>query len=117
MVTQNQLLNIYSESLNPLIQFLLKDISEKFDISLEKLNEEYMNKMKVKKKRNTNKKGRMTSYAMFLRDEQIINQIKERYPDKKFGEYSKIKGEIWKTMSTTDKNIYKTKAKEYNDKL
>lgn len=117
MVTQNQLLNIFSESMNPFLKYLLKDISEKFNIPLEQLNEEYLSKIKVKKKRNTNKKGRMTSYAMFLRDDNIINQIKERYPDKKFGEYSKIKGEVWKTMSSKDKEIYKIKAKEYNDEL
>ena len=117
MVTQNQLLNIFSESMNPFLKYLLKDISEKFDIPLEKLNNEYLNKMKIKKRRNTNKKGRMTSYSMFLKDDNIINEIKRRYPDKKFGEYSKIKGEVWKTMSSKDKEVYKLKAKEYNEKL
>jgi len=117
MVTQNQLLNIYSESINPLLKFLLKDISEKFDIPLEKLEEEYLKKVKIKKRRNTNKKGKMTSYAMFLKDKDIVDEIKKRYPDKKFGEYSKLKGQIWKTMSTKDKDIYKLKALEYNKNL
>lgn len=117
MVTQNKLLNVYSESINPFLLFLLTDISEKFNISLEDLKKEYIAKVKIKKRRNTNKKGKMTSYSMFLKDENITTEIKERYPDKKFGEYSKIKGEIWKTMSSSDKEIYKLKAKEYNHNL
>lgn len=117
MVTQNKLLNIYSESMNPFLNFLLADISEKFNIPLAELKKEYASKIKVKKRRNTNKKGRMTSYSIFLKDEDIMNQIKERYPNKNFGEYSKIKGEIWKTMSSKDKEVYKLKAKEYNENL
>lgn len=117
MVTQNKLLNIYSESMNPFLVFLLSDISEKFDIPLEDLQKEYLSKIKVKKRRNTNKKGKMTSYSMFLKDKNVMEQIKQRYPEKKFGEYSKIKGEIWNTMSSKDKEQYKIKAKEYNDKL
>lgn len=117
MVTQNKLLNIFSESINPFLTFLLNDISEKFNIPLDKLHKEYLSKIKVKKRRNTNKKGKMTSYSIFLKDENIMNQIKERYPDKNFGEYSKIKGEIWKTMSSKDKEVYKLKAKEFNQNL
>lgn len=117
MVTQNKLLNVYSESINPFLLFLLNDISEKFDIPLEELQKEYLSKITVKKRRNTNKKGRMTSYSIFLKDENIMNQIKERYPDKSFGEYSKLKGEIWKTMSSKDKEVYKVEAKEYNANL
>lgn len=117
MVTQNKLLNVYSESISPFLKFLLNDISEKFNIPIEELEKEYLSKIKVKKRRNTNKKGKMTSYSIFLKDENIMNQIKERYPDKKFGEYSKIKGEIWKTMSSKDKEVYKIKAKEYNENL
>lgn len=117
MVTQNKLLNVYSESMNPFLLFLLTDISEKFNVPLEDLKKEYVSKIKVKKRRNTNKKGKMTSYSIFLKDENIMEQIKQRYPDKNFGEYSKIKGEIWKTMSSKDKEVYKLKAKEYNEQL
>lgn len=117
MVTQNKLLSIYSESMNPFLIFLLNDISEKFNIPIEDLKREYVSKIKVKKRRNTNKKGKMTSYSIFLKDENIMDEIKARYPNKNFGEYSKIKGEIWKTMSSKDKEVYQLKAKEYNNKL
>jgi len=117
MVTQNKLLSIYSESMIPFLSFILKDISENFNINHETLYNHYLGNIKIKRKRNTNKKGTMTSYAIFLKDSKIIDQIKERYPNKKFGEYSKIKGEIWRTMSSTDKDGYKAKAIQYNKEL
>jgi hypothetical protein len=101
----------------PFLNFILKDISENFNISHETLYNHYLGNIKIKRKRNTNKKGTMTSYAIFLKDSKIIDQIKERYPNKKFGEYSKIKGEIWRTMSSTDKDVYKAKAVQYNKEL
>jgi hypothetical protein len=117
MVTQNKLLSIYSESMIPFLSFILKDISQNFNIDHDTLYNHYLGNIKIKRKRNTNKKGTMTSYAIFLKDSKIIDQIKERYPDRKFGEYSKIKGEIWRTMSSVDKDLYKQKAIEYNIKL
>lgn len=114
MVTQNKLLSIYSESMIPFLSFILKDISQNFNIDHDTLLNHYLGNIKIKRKRNTNKKGTMTSYAIFLKDTKIIDQIKERYPDRKFGEYSKIKGEIWRTMSSVDKDLYKQKAIEYN---
>ena len=114
MVTQNKLLSIYSESMIPFLSFILKDISQNFNIDHDTLYNHYLGNIKIKRKRNTNKKGTMTSYAIFLKDSKIIDQIKERYPDRKFGEYSKIKGEIWRTMSSVDKDLYKQKAIEYN---
>ena len=117
MVTQNKLLSIYSESMIPFLSFILKDISQNFNIDHDTLYNHYLGNIKIKRKRNTNKKGTMTSYAIFLKDSKIIDQIKERYPNKKFGEYSKIKGEIWRTMSSVDKDLYKQKAIEYNKKL
>jgi len=114
MVTQNKLLSIYSESMIPFLSFILKDISQNFNIDHDTLYNHYLGNIKIKRKRNTNKKGTMTSYAIFLKDTKIIDQIKERYPDRKFGEYSKIKGEIWRTMSSVDKDLYKQKAIEYN---
>ena len=129
MVTQNKLLSIYSESMIPFLSFILKDISENFNINHESLYNHYIGNIKIKRKRNTNKKGTMTSYAIFLKDslmlnlgfshpiEYPINQIKQRYPNKNFGEYSKIKGEIWRTMSPIDKDIYKKKAIQYNKEL
>lgn len=117
MVTQNKLLSIYSESMIPFLSFILKDISQNFNINHETLYNHYLGNIKIKRKRNTNKKGTMTSYAIFLKDSKIIDQIKERYPNRKFGEYSKIKGEIWRTMSDIDKDVYRKKAVEYNIKL
>lgn len=114
MVTQNKLLSIYSESMIPFLSFILKDISENFNINHESLYEHYIGNIKIKRKRNTNKKGTMTSYAIFLKDTEVIDQIKERYPNRKFGEYSKIKGEIWRSMSSIDKAVYKEKAMAYN---
>ena len=117
MVTQNKLLSIYSESMIPFLSFILKDISQNFNIDQDTLFNHYLGNIKIKRKRNTNKKGTMTSYAIFLKDSKIIDQIKERYPNRKFGEYSKIKGEIWRTMSDIDKDVYRKKAVEYNIKL
>ena len=112
-----QLTNILFKQNIQLVEFLLKDISSKYNIDYDELEEYYLVPFKTTNKRNTNKKGRMNGYSIFLADKDVDTELKERFPNKTFGGLSKEKGKFWKAMSKIDKEKYAIKAKEYNDKL
>jgi len=114
---KNELTNILFKSNIDLVSYLLRTIGEDYNISYDELERKYIKPFKQTKKRNTNKKGRMTCYSMFLADKSIDEDLKNRNPDMSFGELSKEKGKVWKAMSKKDKDIYREKAKEYNNKL
>ena len=80
----------------------------------EQKNTDNNNKKKSKtegKKRKT-RKGKYTAYMAFLKDNTVDTDIKAKHPDIDFGDLSKTKSEIWKSMSKDDKDIYQTKANE-----
>lgn len=106
----NSILNGFSEPLKT----VLLDISKKYDIKYEELESRYCGGLKIKQRRKTNKKGRLNAYSVFLKDEVVTHQLKVQYPETTFGELSKIRGDMWNSMSTKDKNVYSEKAKKYN---
>lgn len=114
---KNELTNILFKANIELVTYLLKSIGEDYNINYDELERKYIKPFKTTKKRNTNKKGRMTCYSMFLADKTIDEDLKKRYPEMSFGNLSKEKGKVWKAMSNKDKELYKEKAKEYNNNL
>ena len=116
-LNKNQLTNILFKQNIELVEYLLKAVSQDHNIDYSVLEKEYIKPFRTTKKRNTNKKGRMTCYSMFLKDKIVEEELKERFPDKTFGEISKEKAKVWKAMSIKDKDHYKTLAKEFNKKL
>ena len=65
------------------------------------------NQLKSKKSR----KGRMTSYSVFLKDTDVEKELLKKYPESDFGQLSKLKGKIWRNLPITEKNKYKEQAK------
>ena len=116
-LNKTHLINILFKQNIELVEYLIKDIAAKHDLDYEELQKEYLTPFKTTKKRNTNKKGMMNGYSLFLADKEVDEELKQRYPDKTFGELSKEKGKFWKAMSKTDKTKYSEKAKEFNIKL
>ena len=116
-LNKTHLINILFKQNIPLIEYLLKDIADKHNLNIEELEKEYLIPFKTTKKRNTNKKGMMNGYSIFLADKEVDEELKTRFPDKTFGELSKEKGKFWKAMSKVDKTKYSGKAKEFNKKL
>ena len=116
-LNKTHLINILFKQNIPLIEYLIKDISEKYDLNIEDLEKEYLIPFKTTKKRNTNKKGIMNGYSTFLADKEVDEELKTRFPDKSFGELSKEKGKFWKAMSKIDKGKYSEKAKAFNKEL
>jgi len=114
---KNELTNILFKSNIDLVTYLLKTISEDYKINYDELERKYIKPFKTTKKRNTNKKGKMTCYSMFLADKKVDDDLKNRNPNMTFGELSKERGKVWKAMSNKDKDIYREKAKEYNKNL
>ena len=116
-LNKTHLINILFKQNIELVEYLIKDIAEKYDLDSEELQKEYLTPFKTTKKRNTNKKGMMNGYSLFLADKEVDEELKERFPDKTFGELSKEKGKFWKAMSKTDKTEYSEKAKKFNKEL
>lgn len=114
---KNHLSNILFQQSIPLIEYVLKDISEKHDLDYKELEKEYLTIFKTNKKRNTNKKGKKNGYSFFLSDKEVDKDLKIRFPDMRFGELSKEKGKVWRAMSKIDKEKYKLKADKFNIKL
>jgi hypothetical protein len=102
-----------------LLELILTDISETHNINYEDLQQKYIIPLQPKTKRDCNKKGKMTGYSCFLKDKSVTENIKKQYANdvKSFGGMSKIKGNIWSSMSIEDKKMYEEKANEHNKKL
>lgn len=63
-------------------------------------------------KKRKGRKGLVTSWTAFMKDEEIEKKILLDFPDADFGQVSKIKGQIWRTYTNEQKNVYKQRAKE-----
>jgi hypothetical protein len=114
---KNHLSNILFQQSIPLIEYILKDISEKYNLDLEELEKQYLIIFKTNKKRNTNKKGKKNGYSFFLSDKEVDKDLKLRFPDMRFGDLSKEKGKVWRAMSKIDKGKYKEKADNFNKEI
>jgi len=63
-------------------------------------------------KKRKGRKGLVTSWTAFMKDDLIEKEILGKYPDADFGQVSKIKGQIWRTYTNQQKEVYKQKARE-----
>jgi hypothetical protein len=107
MTFKNNITTLLLKQNIPIFELMLKDISVNYGIDYQELEQKYIKTLPViKKKRNINKKGQMTSYSFFLKDNEVSDKLKEQYPEKTFGEISKLKGNIWRSMSKVDKSKY-----------
>ena len=70
---------------------------------------------KVRKMKDPAKKGRMNGYILFLNTRR--EEIKKTDADLKQTEISKMAGEEWRAMSDEDKETWKARATEHNEKL
>jgi len=114
---KTELTNILFANHIPLLSYVLKTVSNDYNIPYEELEKKYIKPFRSTRKRNTNKKGKKTCYSMFLADKDVEEDLKKRNPEMSFGELSKEKAKVWKVMSNKDKEIYKEKASEYNNSL
>jgi len=66
--------------------------------------------------RKPKKKRAKTAYTMFSKDDDITNKLKAVAGGKvSIGEMSKLKSELWKTLSDKDKEKYEQMAKDENE--
>ena len=72
-LNQKKLTNILYKNNIPLVDFLLINISQEYNIPLSELEKRYKSPFERKQLRNTNKKGRMTGYSMFLKDIKVTD--------------------------------------------
>ena len=120
-IKKTELINILFANNIPLIDYFLKQISMDYDLSYEELEAKYIKPFRNSKKRNINKKGKKTKYSMFLADENVNQQLREKFKEQyntmTFSEISTEKSKIWKAMSEIDKEEYKKKSDEFNKNL
>tara|TARA_Y100001958_G_scaffold149857_1_gene132927 strand:- start:258 stop:989 length:732 start_codon:yes stop_codon:yes gene_type:complete len=66
--------------------------------------------------RKPKKKRAKTAYTMFSKDSSITEDLKKKHgEDITIGEMSKLKSELWKTLSEKDKEKYEQMAKDENE--
>lgn len=99
----------------PLLEALLENVSQDYNLDLNELKTKYLSNMpKSPSLKKTKKKTKNSAYSMFLKDKDVIVKLKEENPNASFGELSKLKGKIWKNLSNDEKQIYKIQADKVN---
>ncbi len=116
-MNDKKVMNILLKQNVELITYLLEQISVDYKLDKNELKDKYLSSFKKNSKRNTNKKGRFTSYTMFLSDKEIDGKLREENEGIKFSEIQKLKGDIWRAMCKGDKDKYALMAKAYNETL
>ena len=88
---------------NILFDIIISDLSNKYNIPQKEL---------VKCIPFKNKKFKKNAYTIFSSSHR--KKIKQLYPEKNFGEISKMVGSKWKQLSDEEKLVYKKKAEQEN---
>lgn len=102
-IFQKHLTKLTQNIHNILFDIIISDISQKYNIPEKEL---------VKCIPFKNKKLKKNAYTIFSSSHR--KKIKQLYPDKNFGEISKMVGLKWKELSEDEKKKYKTQAEEEN---
>ena len=100
----------------PILEELIQEIAIGENLDKEELSKKYLNGLKEYKKKRTRQKGLVNGYSIFLGDKEINEKILKENPNSGFGERSKIKGKMWHDLPNQEKEKYKQKAKELNEK-
>jgi len=96
----------------PILEALIERIAEDLDLDAKTMKKKYLNELRSYKKKVSRRKGVINSYAAFLGDKDVENRLREENPEATFGELSKLKGPLWKSLTKEEKEVYKQKAKE-----
>lgn len=100
----DEVLSLLSEKMNFDKTEAWKTISDK---SVEELR---------KTVRKPKKKRAKTAYTMFSKDVDVTNELKKKHGENvTIGEMSKLKSELWKSLSEKEKEKYEQMAKEENE--
>lgn len=107
--TQN--IEIVDEVLSLLSDKMNVDKTEAWKIVSDKSVDELRKTVRKSKKRRAK-----TAYTMFSKDNDVTNKLKASTGGKiSIGEMSKLKSELWKTLSDKDKEKYEQMAKDENE--
>lgn len=107
--TQN--IEIVDEVLSLLSEKMNVDKTEAWKVVSDKSVDELRKTVRKPKKRRAK-----TAYTMFSKDNDVTNKLRASIGGKvSIGEMSKLKSELWKTLSDKDKEKYEQMAKDEND--
>lgn len=107
--TQN--IEIVDEVISLLSEKMNVDKTEAWKVVSDKSVDELRKTVRKPKKRRAK-----TAYTMFSKDNDVTNKLKvETGGQVSIGEMSKLKSELWKTLSDKDKEKYEQMAKDENE--
>tara|TARA_B100001013_G_scaffold116201_1_gene66969 strand:- start:1526 stop:1975 length:450 start_codon:yes stop_codon:yes gene_type:complete len=115
MPSNRQLIPIILKNITPVLENLIERIAEDHDLDSKILKRKYLNELKTYKKKVSRRKGIINAYAAFLGDKSVEERLRKQNPDATFGELSKLKGPLWKSLSDDEKKVYKDKAKKQTE--
>ena len=109
--TNTEFIDLADEVVNTISTKMNLDKKTVWDCVSEKSLEELK-----KSVRKPKKKRAKTAYTMFSKDSSITADLKKKHgEDISIGEMSKLKSELWKTLSEKDKEKYEQMAKDENE--
>jgi hypothetical protein len=100
------------KNITPILENLIEKIAEDNDLDARVMKKKYLNDLRTYKKKVSRRKGIINAYAAFLGDKEVEENLRKDNPDATFGELSKLKGPLWKSLSEKEREIYKQKAIE-----
>ena len=100
------------KNITPILENLIEKIAEDNDLDARVMKKKYLNDLRTYKKKVSRRKGIINAYAAVLGDKEVEENLRKDNPDATFGELSKLKGPLWKSLSEKEREIYKQKAIE-----
>ena len=113
-MVKDKLIPIILKQITPILEKIIERISVDFNLDEKQLKKVYLQDLRNYKKRQSKRKGIINPYAAFLGDKKIEKKLRNDNPEASFGELSKLKGPLWKSLSESDKQKYSDIAKEYD---
>ncbi len=100
------------KNITPILENLIEKIAEDNDLDARVMKKKYLNDLRTYKKKVSRRKGIINAYAAFLGDKEVEENLRKDNPDATFGELSKLKGPLWRSLNEKEREIYKQKAIE-----
>ena len=115
----NALLSTFQANMNNAINEYASQIATKFNINQEELvqlwnnmNDSPVKGLKKPKKVKKKSKGKKKKSGFILYSMENRDKLKEKNPEMKFTDISKLLGQNWKSLSDEEKEVFNKKARE-----
>jgi len=111
-MSKSTLIPVILQQISPILERLVEQIAVDNNLDAKALKKKYLSDLKEYKKKPSKRKGVINPYAAFLGDKDVEDKLRKDHPEATFGELSKLKGPIWKSLSKKEKEKYQEMALE-----